>query len=161
MYIQETTAAERSIIDRAVEDIIYSVEQAQRLIAFVMDDYFGDAEQKPLNEFDAEAVKSMIWIVDNMLSDTVLKYCLTVGRTDFRGVGPHMDSMQNVYKVLACESLSDQVLKKIWASGNGTEEKLKERSEALKLPDAQAILALQKMLDREEAADDHRGRKVY
>lgn len=94
MYIRETTAAERRAIENAVDYAFLKVDQAGKLLYDLLEDYFGDREQKKLSDYDAEAIGYRLWIVSDILSDSVLEYHLQTGHYDERGVKAYIESAE-------------------------------------------------------------------
>ena len=92
MYIRETTAAERRAIEDAVDYAFLKVDQAGKLLYDLLEDYFGDREQKKLSDYDAETIGYRLWIVSDILSDSVLEYHLQTGHYDERGVKAYIES---------------------------------------------------------------------
>lgn len=79
MYIEKTTAAERLIIRQAVDGSFTYVMRARRLLMKVLDDFFEDAEQKPINRLDAENIGDVLQAVNDALWWAETEYSLTVG----------------------------------------------------------------------------------
>lgn len=94
MYIRETTAAERRAIEDAVDYAFLKVDQAGKLLYDLLEDYFGDREQKKLSDYDAETIGYRLWIVSDILSDSVLEYHLQTGHYDERGVKAYIESAE-------------------------------------------------------------------
>ena len=94
MYIRETTAAERRAIEDAVDYAFLKVDQAGKLLYDLLEDYFGDREQKKLSDYDAETIGYRLWIVSDILSDSVLEYHLQSGHYDERGVKAYIESAE-------------------------------------------------------------------
>lgn len=94
MYIRETTAEERRAIENAVDYAFLKVEQAGKLLYDLLEDYFGDREQKKLTDYDTETIGYRLWIVSDILSDSVLEYHLQTGHYDERGVKAYIESAE-------------------------------------------------------------------
>ena len=94
MYIRETTAAERRAIEDAVDYAFLKVDQAGKLLYDLLEDYFGDRDQKKLSDYDAETIGYRLWIVSDILSDSVLEYHLQTGHYDERGVKAYIESAE-------------------------------------------------------------------
>lgn len=94
MYIRETTAEERRAIEDAVDYAFLKVDQAGKLLYDLLEDYFGDREQKKLSDYDAETIGYRLWIVSDILSDSVLEYHLQTGHYDERGVKAYIESAE-------------------------------------------------------------------
>ena len=78
MYIRETTAEERRAIENAVDYAFLKVEQAGKLLYDLLEDYFGDREQKKLTDYDTET----------------LEYHLQTGHYDAQGVKGYIESAE-------------------------------------------------------------------
>lgn len=94
MYIRETTAEERRAIENAVDYAFLKVEQAGKLLYDLLEDYFGDREQKKLTDYDTETIGYRLWIVSDILSDSVLEYHLQTGHYDALGVKGYIENSE-------------------------------------------------------------------
>ncbi len=140
MYVQETNSNDRLIIERALADTFDSLDKALYLLSEVEDAYFGDFEQKPITAIDAEGIAVKLNIACNIIFDAILTYALTVGRSDFRGVTPHLESAERAALAVKVEQQFRAVFPGI--------ERTEKRIEIMQLPDEQAAA----ILEREGAA---------
>lgn len=94
MYIKETTAEDRRAIENAVDHAFLKIDQAGSLLYDLLEDYFGDREQNTISAYDAETIGYRLWIVSDILSDSVLEYHLQTGHYDERGVKKYIESAE-------------------------------------------------------------------
>ena len=94
MYIRETTAADRMAIENALDYVFLKLEQAEKLLFDLLGDYFEDREQRRLSDYDAETIRNRLWIISDILSDSVLEYHLQTGHYDARGVKEYIESAE-------------------------------------------------------------------
>lgn len=94
MYIHRTTREERRIVENLLDTAFLKIEQAERLLYDLLEDYFGDREQKKISDYDAETIRYRLRIADDILSDSVLEYYLQTGRYDERGVKEYIESAE-------------------------------------------------------------------
>ncbi len=141
MYIYQTNSQGRLLIQRAFDNAFDNPDKAHYLISEVQDAYFGDFEQKPITASDAEGIAVKLDIVGNIIFDALLNYSLTVGRGDFRGVAPYLESAERAALAVKVEQQFRAVFPGIeWAE---------RRIEIMQLPDEQATVILEK--ERAEA----------
>ncbi len=94
MYIRETTAAARCAIENALDYAFLKLAQAGSLLNDLLEDYFEDREQRRLSDYDAETIRNRLWIISDILSDSVLEYHLQTGHYDARGVKEYIESAE-------------------------------------------------------------------
>lgn len=140
MYVSKTTAAERLTIASALDDVFISLDRAHYLLSEVKDSFFGDLEQKPIAAYDAEGIAVKLEIAEGIIFDAMLAYALTVGRGDFRGVSPHLESAERA-------ALAVKVERQLTTAFHGV-ARTEERKRIMALPDEQATA----ILDTKEVA---------
>lgn len=136
MYIYETTAQERLIIGRALDDIFISLDRVHNLLAEVIETHFGDWEKSPIDAADAENIACKLEIIGDIIFDSVLGYSLTIGRGDFRGVAPYLEGAERAALAVNVEKQLASVFPGI--------ESTERRKEIMTLPDEQALAVLEK-----------------
>ncbi len=136
VYIYQTNAHERLIIQRALDAAFDNLDKTLYLLSEVQDAYFGDAEQKPITATDAEGIAVKLDIACNIIFDAILNYSLTVGRGDFRGVAPYLESAERAALAVKVEQQFRAVFPGI--------ERAERRIEIMQLPDEQATAILEK-----------------
>lgn len=141
--IDKTTRNERTTINNAMYGLFADLEQAETLLNTVIEDCFGAATQAPLSATEAEWAGTMIRIVLNILSDTIVAYFLTVADTDNMRVKNYIASAEAVKVAMQCESAHDTIF------GQERELPAEKRSPIVEarikigdMEDAAAILAL-------------------
>lgn len=109
MYIEKTTAAERLIIRQAVDGSFTYVMRARRLLAKVLDDFFEDAEQKPINRLDAGDIGDILQAVNDALWWAETEYALTVGDETAPGCESSYEGARRAALVRDVEHLRDKL----------------------------------------------------
>ena len=94
MFIFRTTREERVTIETALDSAFLKIDQAGSLLNDLLEDYFEDREQRRLSDYDAEKIRSRLWIISDILSDSVLEYHLQTGHYDARGVKAYIESAE-------------------------------------------------------------------
>jgi hypothetical protein len=94
MFISRTTREERVTIETALDSAFLKIDQAGKLLYDLLEDYFGDREQKKLTDYDTETIGYRLWIVSDILSDSVLEYHLQTGHYDAQGVKGYIESAE-------------------------------------------------------------------
>lgn len=105
MFIESTTAAERLIIDRCVYGPMSYVARATQLLGRVLDNFFGDAEQKPINSKAASDIGDVLFAVQDALWQAETEYDLTVGSELSPGCEPYYESARRALLVRDVERL--------------------------------------------------------
>lgn len=136
MYIDQTNSQERLLIQRVLDDAFNNLDKAHYLISEVQDEYFGDFEKKPITAIGAEAIAVKLDIACNIIFDAMLTYALTVGRGDFRGVAPYLESAERAALAVKVENQLRTVFPGI--------KRAERRIEIMQLPDEQATAILEK-----------------
>ena len=97
MYIRETTAEERRVIEDTLDYTFLKLEQAGGLLYDILEDYFGDREKKPIDRFAAETIRDRLWIIADILFDSTLEYHLQTGHYDAKGVQEYFSSAKRAH----------------------------------------------------------------
>lgn len=77
--IWKTTVKERAIIGDTMLGVFADLERAEVFLETVLDEHFLDREQKPIAASDADWTRSMLHIVNDIISDSILVFYLTIG----------------------------------------------------------------------------------
>lgn len=109
MYIGKTTASERIIIQNAVDGLILSVEQASRMLERALEDYFREAQQKPIQPSEAKDLADVLDAVDDILIKVRTEYNLTVGNEWAQGTEINYRSAERCLLVREVERLRDKL----------------------------------------------------
>ena len=147
-YIEKTTANERTVINNAMYSLFDDLERAEVLLSTVLEEYFGDRHQKPLTESDAEWTRNMLHIVQNILSDTIVSYYLTVADTENLMARNYMKAAESVKTAIQCGKAFDDVYE--MEKGLATEKRrsfIEARKRIGDMDDEAAIQALHALLE--------------
>lgn len=108
MYIEKTTAAERLIISDTAYSVMSYVERARRLLMRVISDHFEDAEQKPIESYDAEGIGDILRAINDALWWAETEYALTVGDEGALGCASYYEGARRALLVRDVERLRDK-----------------------------------------------------
>lgn len=136
LYIQQTTAHDRLTIERALDGAFISLDRAHSLLEDVLDGHFGGYEKQAVSAHDAEMISDKLEIVGEIIFNALLAYSLTIGRGDFRGVAPYLESAERAALAVKIESR----LRAVFPGSDRTER----RKEIMGLSDKEAIAILEK-----------------
>ena len=147
MYIAETTAKERLTIDHATSGIFGNLERAHRMLYRLWEDNFGDAEQKDISAYDAESLGDLIYTIDDIIFNAVLEYSLLTCNKNAPGVEPHLKGAGYAVQAMRVHDLNDAIFdRERRMKPKQRDEVCTKRGELLKLPNEQAIPALEALL---------------
>ena len=119
MYVEKTTAEERGIIGSKVEGLIIQFDTCQTLLQDIVENGFkfksGEATECKI---DPELLCDRLWIISNLMFDTILQYNLMMGEDDDGAVQVHLDGADTAREVIAAEREKKQMLnRKLEAKG--------------------------------------------
>ena len=104
MYVEKTTAEERSIIGSKVEDLIIQFDTCQTLLQDIVENGFkfesGEATECKI---DPDLLCDRLWIISNLMFDTVLQYRLMMGEGEDGAVQAHLEGVDTARKAIAEE----------------------------------------------------------
>ena len=154
MYIQETTGKERLIIAGAVGDAFINLERAHRMLYRLWEDHFGASEQKAISADDAEDMADLIYVIDDIIFNSLLEYELVTGESNLPGVEPHLIGAKRAVNAQRAETLKMDIsrIERRIKSRAKSDEVCDKRMALLNLSDEQAIPALEALLKEAEAA---------
>lgn len=111
MYVEKTTAEERGIIGSKVEGLIIQFDTCQTLLQDIVENGFkfksGEATECKI---DPELLCDRLWIISNLMFDTILQYNLMMGEDDDGAVQVHLDGADTAREVIAAEREKKQML---------------------------------------------------
>ena len=111
MYVEKTTAEERGIIGSKVEGLIIQFDTCQTLLQDIVENGFkfksGEATECKI---DPELLCDRLWIISNLMFDTILQYNLMMGEDDDGAVQVHLDGADTPREVIAAEREKKQML---------------------------------------------------
>ena len=142
-FIDKTTHGERVTIETAVGSLFADLEKAECLLGAVLDDHFNNREQEALSGATADYVGTMLRIVLDILSDTILAYSLTVADVYSVRAKRFIESADAVKRAMQCEAANNaacDVERKLPA--DESRQFIEERIRICDLEDAEAIMAL-------------------
>lgn len=145
MYVPLTTQKDRITISHAVDDCFVSVNRARLLLQEILEDMFSDAKQKSIDSYDAEMLGNKLSIINDVLFDAQIMYELTVGNNTIPGTDIHLECSKRALDIAKCEQLG----RDLYDAAKGREDEaalMEARSEALNLPDREAIPRLEALL---------------
>ena len=152
MYINETTAEERLTIANTVGDIFTAIDRAHRMLYRLWEDHFESLEQKDISAYDAKDMGDLIYTIDDILFNAMLKYGLVTGESAIPGVEPYMIGAKRAARALRVEALNTDIFHAERDLKPELREKIcRKRGDILKLPDSQAAPALETLLKEAEA----------
>lgn len=108
----KTTSRERMIIDNAMTAIMTRIEQVLELLYDAENDYFSDAEQKPIDQPDAQHIGLYIKIATYILFDACAQYGVVIGAEDWTGTKAALDQMEQDLCVFRVAELKRKVCDK-------------------------------------------------
>lgn len=104
MYVEKTTAEERGIIGSKVEGLIIQFDTCQTLLQDIVENGFefksGEATECKI---DPELLCDRLWIISNLMFDTVLQYHLMMGNGEYGAVQAHLEGVDTARKAIAME----------------------------------------------------------
>lgn len=145
MYITKTTQRERVTVNIVIDDCFVAVNRARLLLQEILEDMFSDAEQESIDSHDAEMLGNKLAIINDILFDANLQYELTTGASLSPGTDIHLEGCKRALDVAKCDRLSSE----LYDAARGHEDEaslMQARSEALELPDQEAIPRLEALL---------------
>lgn len=111
MYVEKTTAEERGIIGSKVEGLIIQFDTCQTLLQDIVENGFkfksGEATECKI---DPELLCDRLWIISNLMFDTILQYNLMMGEDDDGAVQVHLDGADTAREVIAAAREKKQML---------------------------------------------------
>lgn len=146
MVIDQTNHNERVAADIATWSTISQIDEANSLISDVWEEFFSDAEQNPISQFDAIRIGNRIHIAATAIFDALLQFSLTTGNSSFRGVSPHLESMKRTRLVYEAEEAFENA--RIYANTLPDKERDKMfeiLEETGNLPDTEALKKLREI----------------
>lgn len=113
MYVEKTTAEERRTIYGTVGNLFEQFETCSHLLQDIIDNNFGpensDSIERALN---ADLFHDRLWIVQNLMFDTLLEYHLMMGEGDRSEVQVHLEGVDTARKAIAEEDTRKQEYKR-------------------------------------------------
>lgn len=145
--IWKTTVKERAIIGDTMLGVFADLERAEVFLETVLDEHFLDREQKPIAASDADWTRSMLHIVNDIISDSILVFYLTIGDDEDTQVKNFIASLERAKLAMQCEGAHSAAI----AAGNKLREDrrrgfLDAMDKISDMEDADAIAAI-KLLD--------------
>lgn len=145
MYITKTTQRERVTVNIVMDDCFVAVNRAHLLLQEILEDMFSDAKQESIDSHDAEMLGNKLAIINDILFDANLQYELTTGASLSPGTDIHLEGCKRALDVAKCDQLS----RELYDAARGHEDEaslMRARSEAIELPDQEAIPRLEALL---------------
>lgn len=109
MYVEKTTSEERGIIASKVEGLIIQFDTCQTLLQDIVENGFefesGEATECKI---DPELLCDRLWIISNLMFDTVLQYHLMMGNGEYGAVQAHLEGVDTARKAIAMEDARRQ-----------------------------------------------------
>lgn len=141
--IEKTTHNERTVINNALFGLFDNLEQAETLLYTVIEDCFNNREQEAVSKAEAEWVGAMLRIVQDILSDTIVAYHLTVADTENVRVKNYIAAADAVKTALQCERAFNGVYAfERSLTAEGRRPIMEARIKIGDMEDASAILAV-------------------
>ena len=104
MYVEKTTSEERGIIGSKVEGLIVQFDTCQTLLQDIVENGFvfksGEAAKCKI---DPDVLCDRLWIISNLMFDTVLQYHLMMGNGEYGAVRAHLEGVDTARKAIAEE----------------------------------------------------------
>lgn len=102
MYVEKTTSEERGIIGSKVEGLIVQFDTCQTLLQDIVENGFefksGEATECKI---DPDLLCDRLWIISNLMFDTVLQYHLMMGNGEYGAVQAHLEGVDTARKAIA------------------------------------------------------------
>ena len=109
MYVEKTTSEERGIIGSKVEGLIVQFDTCQTLLQDIVENGFefksGEAAKCKI---DPDLLCARLWIISNLMFDTVLQYHLMMGNGEYGAVQAHLKGVDTARKEIAEEDARRQ-----------------------------------------------------
>ena len=142
-----TTADERGLIADAVCPIMLNVENVLGELDDIQEEYFADAEQKPINVRDAKRIGRIIRISTDLLGDACAAFGLLTGFDEWYGTKATLNQMERISCARRVEALRDQLYaKEKYMSEEKREQMAEARRNAEGMPEEQAETVLAALL---------------
>lgn len=110
MYVEKTTSEERGIIASKVEGLIVQFDTCQTLLQDIVENGFEFKSGEAVKcKIDPELLCDRLWIISNLMFDTILQYNLMMGEDD-GAVQVHLDGADTAREVIAAEREKKQML---------------------------------------------------
>ena len=102
MYVEKTTSEERDIIGSKVEDLITQFDTCQTLLQDIVETGFKFKSGKATEcKIDPDLLCDRLWIIGNLMFDTVLQYHLMMGNEEYDAVQVHLEGINTARKAIA------------------------------------------------------------
>lgn len=111
MYVEKTTAEERRIIHSKVDGLIVQFDTCQRLLQDISENAFefgGEGANASKCVIDPGLFYDRLWIISDLLFNTLLQYNLMMGNGEYGAVRVHIEGVDNARKVIAEEEAQRQ-----------------------------------------------------
>lgn len=109
MYVEKTTSEERGIIGSKVEGLIVQFDTCQTLLQDIVENGFefksGEAAKCKI---DPDLLCDRLWIISNLMFDTVLQYHLMMGNGEYGAVQAHLKGVDTARKAITEEDARRQ-----------------------------------------------------
>lgn len=111
MYVEKTTAEERRIIHSKVDGLMVQFDTCQRLLQDISENAFefaGAGANASKCVIDPGLFYDRLWIISDLLSNTLLQYSLMMGEGESGAVHAHIEGVDNARKAIAEEDARRQ-----------------------------------------------------
>lgn len=147
MIIEKTTREDRFKISMACYSIMVDIERANDILDELWDDFFSDADQKPIDKRDAERIGNRLYLARNVIYEALLGYYLTTGEA-FCGAERELKNMEMTLTAHKADKAFDRAQEEAQSL---PEEECKRRmveiNELRKLSDEEALKRLGEYAD--------------
>lgn len=154
MYIEKTTAAERTMICNALDGAFADIDTAHLIIMDELEDHFMDREQKDIGTYEAERIGRRLRAAADMIFAAMLQFYLTTAQYDWRGVAPCLEGAARAQAAIRTEKAEEKCWEAKKRAGLSS-KKADEINTALatyrQLPDEQAAAMLEELLKETRA----------
>ena len=145
--IEKTTCEQRLTIANALFPSVCGLERANTLLWRLIEENFSDAEQKPLNRDRAEWVRTVLFVVSDIIDDTIEHYYLTTNDVGSERVAGFLKKAKQVDNAVKCDELHHAERQWEHTLPQGKLETVSaRRSEICRMEDEEAIEALTRLM---------------
>lgn len=109
MYVEKTTAEDRSTIYGAVDHLFAQFETCSHLLQDIIENTLG-AKARDVAEWaiNPDLFYDRLWVIQNLMFDSLLEYHLMMGEGDRSEVQVHLKGVETARKTIAEEEARRQ-----------------------------------------------------
>ena len=150
LYEIAKNQAERMDISNALYERLADIEDCEKLLRYTWEKFYSTVQHEEMGENDIEHLGLVLRIAADKLYDILLDYMIMTGARDWRGVPYAFATSEHILEIRRVNELDDKVTEAIRNMPQGEKQNTykEERARAIHLPDAEAIKALESLLNK-------------